>query len=211
MFKKFFLPLFAVACFAPLTYADFSGSVGVDSDYFWRGVSQNDGNHAVSLNLEYQGNGFYAGAWGSQVDFGNEVNHEYDYYAGYALAVSDKLSIDVGVIQYTYDALIDDTEEVYMGVSLNNFGVYHYVNLDNSDLTYTEMKYTLPFITQLDVSVGYALHSDESAVMMGGDDDHFMLSVSKDLGNLTLSAMVMDGARRGDIMDNASIGLHYNF
>ena len=111
MFKKFFLPLFAVACFAPLTYADFSGSVGVDSDYFWRGVSQNDGNHAVSLNLEYQGNGFYAGAWGSQVDFGNEVNHEYDYYAGYALAVSDKLSIDVGVIQYTYDALIDDTEE----------------------------------------------------------------------------------------------------
>ena len=89
--------------------------------------------------------------------------------------------------------------------------MYHYVNLDNSDLTYTEMKYTLPFITQLDVSVGYALHSDEAAVMMGGDDDHFMLSVSKDLGNLTLSAMVMDGARHGDVMDNASVGLHYNF
>ena len=35
MFKKIFLPLIAVACFAPLTYADVSGSVGVDSDYFW--------------------------------------------------------------------------------------------------------------------------------------------------------------------------------
>jgi len=37
------------------------------------------------------------------------------------------------------------------------------------------------------------------------------MKLSKDLGNFTLSAMVMDGARHGDIMDNASIGLHYNF
>ena len=144
MFKKL-LPLLAVAIFAPLTYADFSGSVGVSSDYFWRGVSQNDGNNAIDLHLNYQGEGFYVGAWGSQVDFGNEVEREYDYYAGYALAVSDKMAIDVGVIQYTYDKLIDDMEEVYVGVAVNNFELYHSINLDNSDLTFTEMKYHLPF------------------------------------------------------------------
>jgi uncharacterized protein (TIGR02001 family) len=211
MFKKLLMPLFAAACLSPFMYADVSGSVGVDSDYFWRGVSQNDGNPSMNLNLEYQGNGFYAGTWIGQVDYGNEVKHENDFYAGYALALTDDMAIDVGLIQYKYDTLIEDSEEVYVGVSLNNFGMYHHVNLDNSDLTYTQMKYTLPFITQLDVSVGYALHSDEAAVMMGGMDDHFMVSVSKDLGNLTLSAMVMDGARHGDVMDNASVGLHYNF
>jgi len=211
MFKKL-LPLLAVAIFAPLTYADFSGSVGVSSDYFWRGVSQNDGNHAIDLDLNYQGNGFYAGAWVSQVDFGNEVDHEYDYYAGYALAISDKMAVDVGLIQYNYDALIDDTEEVYVGVSLDNFSLYHSVNLDNSDLTFTEVEYHLPFITQLDVSLVYAMGSDETTALMGvGDDDYFGINLSKDLGDFTLSAMVMDRARHGDIMDNAAIALHYNF
>ena len=121
------------------------------------------------------------------------------------------MAVDVGLIQYKYDTLIEDTEEIYVGVSLNNFVLYHHVNLDNSDLTFTEVSYTLPFITQMNVSVLYAMHSDEAAVMMGGDEDHFGMKLSKDLGNFTLSAMVMDGARHGDIMDNASIGLHYNF
>ena len=54
--------------------------------------------------------------------------------------------------------------------------------------------------------------SDETAALMGvGDDDYFGVELSKDLGNFTLSAMVMDRARHGDIMDNASIALHYNF
>ena len=209
MFKKLFLMLFA---FSPLMYADFSGAVGVNSDYFWRGVSQNDGNNAIDLHLNYQGEGFYVGAWGSQVDFGNEVEREYDYYAGYALAVSDSMAIDVGVIQYTYDKLIDDMEEVYVGVAVNNFELYHSINLDNSDLTFTEMKYHLPFVSQLDVSLVYAMGSDETTALMGmSDDDYFGMELSKDLGDFTLSAMVMDRARHGDVMDNASIGLHYNF
>ena len=211
MFKKLLMPLFVATCFSPLMYADVEGSIGVDSDYFWRGVSQNDGNPSANLNLEYQGNGFYAGTWLGQVDFGDEVKHENDFYAGYALALTDAMAVDVGLIQYKYDTLIEDTEEIYVGVSLNNFVLYHHVNLDNSDLTFTEVAYTLPFITQMNVSVLYAMHSDESALLAGGDEDYFGMKLSKDLGNFTLSAMVMDGARHGDIMDNASIGLHYNF
>lgn len=206
------LPALLAALFTPFMYADVEGSVGVDSDYFWRGVSQNDGNPSMNLNLQWNGDGFYAGTWIGQVDFGNEVKHENDFYAGYALAISDKMAVDVGLIQYTYDALIDDTEEVYVGVSLNNFELYHSVNLDNSDLTFTEVEYHLPFITQLDVSLVYAMGSDETTALMGvGDDDYFGINLSKDLGDFTLSAMVMDRARHGDIMDNAAIALHYNF
>ena len=44
-----------------------------------------------------------------------------------------------------------------------------------------------------------------------GDDDYFGMKLKKDLGDFTISAMVMDDARHGDIMDNASVSLHYNF
>ena len=206
------LPALLAALFTPFMYADVEGSVGVDSDYFWRGVSQNDGNPSMNLNLQWNGDGFYAGTWIGQVDFGNEVKHENDFYAGYALAISDNMAVDVGLIQYKYDTLIEDMEEVYVGVSLNNFELYHSINLDNSDLTFTKVKYHLPFVTELDVSLVYAMGSDEITTLMGvGDDDYFGMELSKDLGNFTLSAMVMDRARHGDIMDNASVALHYNF
>jgi len=215
MFKKLILPvLLAAAIFTPYTYADVSGSVGVSSDYFYRGVSQNDGNTALDLGLSWTGDGFYAGAWGSQVDFGNEVDYEYDFFAGYALAVTDKMNINVGLIQYNYDSLIEETEEVFAKVDFGNVSFAHSVNLDNSDLTFTQVEYQLPFITQVDVSVIAAMHSDESAAAMGaGDNQKYVgVSLTKDLGkNFSISAMIMDSARHGDMMDNASIGLRYNF
>ena len=57
----------------------------------------------------------------------------------------------------------------------------------------------------------YAMHSDESAALMGADEDYFGMKMSKNYGNVKLSAMVMDGARHGDVMDMASVGIHYNF
>tara|TARA_Y100000361_G_C11137338_1_gene332822 strand:- start:787 stop:1425 length:639 start_codon:yes stop_codon:yes gene_type:complete len=212
MFKKIFLPLIAVACFAPLTYADVSGSVGVDSDYFWRGVSQNNGDPANSFNLEYQGDGFYVGTWASDVNFAGDKDHEFDFYAGYALAVTDAVSIDVGLIHYTYDTLKDDLDELYLNVGINNFSLAHYRDIDNGGRAFTQVGYTLPFISQLDVEVFYALHSEDNKAFLGlADDDYFGINLSKDLGDFTIKAMIMDDARHGDFWDMASIGLHYNF
>lgn len=211
MFKKL-LPLFVVTLLAPLTYADVSGSVGVDSDYFWRGVSQNNGDPAASLNLEYQGDGFYVGTWASEVNFAGDKDHEFDFYAGYALAVTDKVSIDVGLIHYTYDTLRPDLEEIYVNVVMDNFSLSHARDIDNGGRAFTQVGYSLPFIHQLDVEVFYALHSDDNKAYLGlADDDYFGINLRKDLGNWTISAMVMDDARHGDVMDNASVGLHYNF
>ena len=212
MFKKIFLPLLAVACFAPLTYADVSGSVGVDSDYFWRGVSQNNGDPATSLNLEYQGDGFYVGTWASDVNFAGDKDYEFDFYAGYALAVTDAVSIDVGLIHYTYDTLKADLDEIYINVGVNNFSLSHARDIDNGGRAFTQVEYTLPFISQLDVGVVYALMSDDYVSAAGlSDDDYFGINLSKDVGNFTINAMVMDDARHGDFFDMASVGLHYNF
>ena len=212
MFKKIFLPLLAVACFAPLTYADVSGSVGVDSDYFWRGVSQKNGDPATSLNLEYQGDGFYVGTWASDVNFAGDKDYEFDFYAGYALAVTDAVSIDVGLIHYTYDTLKADLDEIYINVGVNNFSLSHARDIDNGGRAFTQVEYTLPFISQLDVGVVYALMSDDYVSAAGlSDDDYFGINLSKDVGNFTINAMVMDDARHGDFFDMASVGLHYNF
>jgi len=212
MFKKLLMPLFVAACFSPLMYADVSGSVGVDSDYFWRGVSQNNGDPATSLNLEYQGDGFYVGTWASDVNFAGDKDHEFDFYAGYALAVTDAVSIDVGLVHYTYDTLKADLDELYINVGVNNFSLSHARDIDNGGRAFTQVEYTLPFISQLDVGVFYALMSDDYVSAAGlNDDDYFGINLSKDVGDFTIKAMVMDDARHGDFFDMASVGLHYNF
>ena len=79
--KRFLLiaMLFAM----PLTtYAESGVSVGVASDYFFRGVSQTDQPH-VNLTAIGEWNGFHAGAWVGTVDFGDEADYEYDLFAGY--------------------------------------------------------------------------------------------------------------------------------
>ena len=47
MFKTMFTALIAAACFSPLMYADVEGEIGLGSDYFWRGMSQNAGSSAA--------------------------------------------------------------------------------------------------------------------------------------------------------------------
>ena len=77
-----------------------TGSVGLVSDYRFRGVSQSDEGVAVqggfTVNHE---SGFYVGTWGSNLagwgTFGGP-NLEVDLFAGYATTVGSA-GIDVGV------------------------------------------------------------------------------------------------------------------
>jgi uncharacterized protein (TIGR02001 family) len=213
MYKSMLTALIAAVLFSPMTYASVEGSIGVDSDYFFRGVSQNDGEAANSVNLTVKGDGFYAGTWGSQVNVNGEADWEFNFYAGYALAMTDSMELDVGIIQYAFDTLhMDEQEEVYINVSSGNWNLSHFRNVDDTDLAFSQVEYRLPFISQVDVSLLYAMHSDESAAVFGKDDtDYFGMKFSKSFNNVELSAMIMDGARHGNVMDNASVGLHYNF
>ena len=160
------LPMFASA--------DFSGSVQTTSDYFWRGVSQTQGSSAIQGGVDYSNSGFYAGVWGSTVDFNTETEIEYDFFAGYTVALDD-LAIDVGVIQYNYDGDLESVEELFvvMNYSWASFGFWF--DQDNSNSDYTQIEVSLPFITFADVTLRHGEFSDDSS--------YNQITFSKDLGN----------------------------
>ena len=83
--------------------AEITGNVGLVSDYPFRGISQTSNSAAIQGGLDYgHDSGFYAGIWGSNVDFlvGNDL--ELDYYAGLGGDVTDGVAYDVGVVYYDY-------------------------------------------------------------------------------------------------------------
>jgi uncharacterized protein (TIGR02001 family) len=101
---------------APKRRCEFSINAGGTSDYVFRGISQSDENFA------FQGGGdatcglFYAGLWGSTVDFGeNDYNqsiapYEVDLYAGIK-PTWGPLTFDLGVIYYAYPGAHDGPAE----------------------------------------------------------------------------------------------------
>lgn len=81
---------------------DFSFNVGAASDYVFRGVSQTDENYQVFAGVDTTLWGVgYAGAWISNVDFGNSTDGEFDLYAGVKPQMGP-VSLDLGVVYYGY-------------------------------------------------------------------------------------------------------------
>ena len=102
--------------------ASISANATLQSDYTWRGMSQNGEDASVNggLDLEYD-SGFYVGTWLAAVGSGAEV----DYYGGYAGEMGD-IGFDIGYVKFDYPAVAnsaDDFEETYLGLSYGDFGV----------------------------------------------------------------------------------------
>ena len=90
-----------------------SGSVGVASQYIFRGLDSNRDKPAAFGSLEYQTPAFgkikpYLGVWASQVavDYGDldtvGASYEVDYSLGIRTSI-EKLNIDLGYILMTYE------------------------------------------------------------------------------------------------------------
>lgn len=101
---------------------DVAGSVGIVSDYRFRGVSQTDKELAVQggVSVNHK-SGFYGGVWGSNLagwgTFGGS-NTELDVYGGYATQVGG-VKVDVGLTWYMYPGGADKTDfaEPYVKLS----------------------------------------------------------------------------------------------
>lgn len=98
--------------------SDFSVSfnVGASTDYVFRGISQTDEEPQLFAGADLSGpNGFYAGVWGSNVDFSffgdDETDVEVDFYAGVKPVIGNT-TLDFGVIYYTYWGQPDDIAEL---------------------------------------------------------------------------------------------------
>lgn len=83
---------------------DFSFNVGVASDYVFRGVSQTDEEPQLFGGVDYSNGMFYAGAWASNVDFGDSTSAEVDLYGGLK-PTAGPVSFDFGLLYYGY---VDD-------------------------------------------------------------------------------------------------------
>jgi len=186
-------------------FADMSGSMQLTSDYFWRGATQTQGKAAIQGGASYSNdNGFYAGAWGSTVDFGTDTEIEYDLYTGYAVALDD-LAIDVGIIQYNYDGEMDSVEEYYLVMNYGWASFGFWFNDDNINTDYTQIEVDLPFLTFADVTLRLGEF---------GDDTNFtQLTFAKDIGeNFTLALEVV--SEESDLLDleeRMAFTLRYRF
>lgn len=76
-------------------------NLGVTSDYVFRGYSQTTEDPAIFGGVDVTVGSFYAGAWASNVDFGDGTDAEVDVYGGYRTEVSG-FAVDVGVVGYLY-------------------------------------------------------------------------------------------------------------
>jgi uncharacterized protein (TIGR02001 family) len=76
-------------------------NVGAASDYVFRGVSQTDEDPQVFGGVDVTYGQFYAGAWGSNVDFLDSTDAEFDLYAGFKPTLG-AVSLDLAAIYYGY-------------------------------------------------------------------------------------------------------------
>ncbi|UTA53253.1 TorF family putative porin [Lysobacter soli] len=123
--------------------ATLSGNAALTSDYVWRGTTQTQGDPAVQAGFKLAGdNGWYASAWGSNVEFAPELHasSELDFTVGWNGALSDTLALDVNALHYRYPST-------------------------TANLNWTELNGTLTVDARYWLSLGYspeALGSDDA-------------------------------------------------
>lgn len=87
---------------------DLSVTLGATSDYIFRGISQTLEDPAAQGSVDLTYGIFYAGIWGTNVDFGpGSPNAEIDFYAGIRPTLGPgplwgPITFDFGVIYYAY-------------------------------------------------------------------------------------------------------------
>lgn len=109
--------------------AQVSSTWTLTNDYDFRGVSQSAKDPALQGSVDFSmDNGWYVGAWASNVDFDSDVDYEVDLYTGFSGGDPEGLGWDVGFVYYAYP---DDSDinypEIYGKVSYDMFsgGVYY--------------------------------------------------------------------------------------
>ncbi len=83
-----------------------SGRVTFASDYLFRGITQTSNNPAIQGSLDYTNGIWYAGVWGSNIDFGLDETIEIDGYFG-VRPTWGPVTFDFGVIGYFYPGSTD--------------------------------------------------------------------------------------------------------
>jgi uncharacterized protein (TIGR02001 family) len=118
---------------AAAAQAEVSSTWTLTNDYDFRGASQSAKDPAVQASIDWaDDSGWYVGAWASNVDFGDEVDIDYevDLYTGFTGGDEEGLGWDVGFVYYAYPDESDaNYPEIYGKISHGMFsGALFYSN-----------------------------------------------------------------------------------
>ena len=193
--KKLIIALLLVFPLPVFADSIFSANIAANSDYVWRGYSQNKTNPAISIGANAEFKGLTLGVWASDVDFNDEAKYEYDLMLDYSHDFNENFSVSTGFIRYKWDKGYDDVDEAYVGITLKDLGVTYYKDLDNSNLDFINVVYELSFTDKVDLSLEYGKAT--------GFDSYQALNISRDLGKFTIGGQVGT--------EETFFGISYNF
>ena len=166
----------------------FSWNAALTSEYLYRGVSQSDDHPALQLDAGYGfASGFYVGAWGSNVDFGDSTDAEIDTYVGWNGDLADGVNFDVQINRYNY---VNQPPDV--------------------DYAYNELISKLTFNERYGVTLGYT----DDYLAMGVNSTYLAVDGSWDVGSgVNLTAGAAYTRNSGDLASYAdySVGLNRDF
>ena len=202
-----FAGLTVLGCIAALAEeAEFTTSANATlaTDYVFRGQSQTLEEEAVQAGFDLGYGGFYAGAWGSNVDFGSAATAEIDYYLGYVFDLSDDLSLDLGYIYYSYAGEDDlDFSEGKLAVSwkaasvgLNYSPEYLGDGGEKYFYYFADYSFSLPNDFSLGLHVGLNQGDDQDIAFEGGSGEdtytEWSVGVSRTFSNVDFGLTYWD-------------------
>ena len=146
--KKLFLFFSLIGALSLPSFASVSANVSFATDYIWRGMTQTGEEPAISGGFDYAADGgFYAGIWGSNVNFSEGAGSELDVYFGYAFETESGIGIDISYVDFIYpgDTALD-FQEIGIGLSYGDFGLGYYSGQDGA-ADYMDFSYALGDVT----------------------------------------------------------------
>ena len=170
-----------------------SGNAAIQTDYIWRGMTQNNGENSVNVGLDVDfENGFYVGTWGAAVGVGNS-NLELDFYGGYTFEMGG-IGVNIGAIQVKYDGDNQyDFSENYLALSLPmNIGLHYSEGDELGD--YAEISWGMDVgVGSLAVAYGDMDSSNGSIAANTADGgSHTTIGYSIPAGDLTIDLSYSD-------------------
>ncbi len=168
-----------------------TGTVGVFSEYMFRGVVS-EGGAAVQGSLDWSdGAGLYAGTWAS--NSAPAGGTELDLYGGYKFKLTEAVELDLGAIYYYFTE--EDTTggdlsypEIYGGVNVGNLAAKVYYTNDffasDEPSTYVSLSYNFVVSETVGIKAAIGNQSGDGADAVYGDSvTDYSLTLNKALDN----------------------------
>jgi uncharacterized protein (TIGR02001 family) len=183
MKKTAALLLAALVTGSSLSAQESSYSLTIDfpyvSDYVFRGIKYAD--DAIQPSIEYATGDFYAGIWISE-PVSNTATNEYDFYAGYGIAISDSWALDLGANYYYYPETSsgDEQFEPFIGASgdlgggISGSAYYYY----ETEFKVSTFQFGLGYSSELSDAATFDLAADYGVVSTDGPGEYNYYSLS---------------------------------